>query len=132
MVKQTLLVVAAAFVFLGGISAGLFATTNWAGPENWFGSEKPLDAVVVEKLKNELQLTPEQTARVSPIISAACANLRFISEERRAQRLALMDEISANIAPELTSGQRRRLEDLDAEWQNRPTVKRDQRIAALY
>jgi hypothetical protein len=56
----------------------------------------------------------------------------MLSEERRARRLELMDEVSISIAPDLTADQQRRLQDLQGEWQNHPTVKRDMRIVALY
>jgi len=132
MLKQTLLLTGAVIVFLAGLLAGHLATTVWPHPENWFGSGRPLQAVVLEKLKGELRLTPAQTARIAPVIAASCANLRLLSEESRARRLALLDEIGVTIAPDLSSQQRRRLEDLEAEWQNRPSLKHNERIVALY
>jgi hypothetical protein len=124
--------IAAAVLFAGGAAAGMFATTSWPGPVSWFGQDEALDGIVLKKLTTELDLTPAQTARIAPIVASACADLRMLSEERRARRLELMDEVSTSIAPELTADQQRRLEDLQAEWQNRPTVKRDMRIVALY
>jgi len=131
-VRRTLGIIAAALLFTGGILAGLFATTAWPGPASWFGRDEALDGIVLKKLKTELNLTPAQTAQIAPIVASACADLRMLSEERRARRLELMDEVSTSIAPELTTDQQRRLADLQAEWQNQPTVKRDMRIVALY
>lgn len=131
MVKQTLLIAGACVVFLGGIFIGHFATsTIRPGTGRWL--DKPVDAVVLEKFRSELHLTPAQTARLAPVIAAACADLRILSEERHAQRLELLDEIAASIAPELNPDQQRRLEALEAERQNRPPAKRDQRIVALF
>lgn len=132
MLSKTLLLAGAVIVFLGGFLSGRLATTAWPDPLYWFGSGKPLQSVVLDKLQTELRLTPAQTAQIRPIIAGTCANLRLVSEESRAQRLALLDEIGATIAPDLTDTQRHRLEDLEAEWQHRPTVKRDERIVALY
>lgn len=78
MLKQALLAVAGIALFVGGGFAGHFATTDWPGPVNWFG--RPLDAVVLEKLTTELQLTPDQAARVAPVIKDACSDMRMISE----------------------------------------------------
>jgi hypothetical protein len=121
-----------AVLFVGGLFAGHFATTAWPGPGDWLGSDKPLEKVVLDKLKSELRLTPGQTLEIEPIIAASCANLRMLSEERRARRLAILDEIGTGIAPDLTDDQRQRLDALEAQWQNRPVVKRDERIVALF
>lgn len=131
-VRRTLSIIAGLVLFAGGIFAGIFATTSWPGPESWFGADEALDGIVLKKLDAELNLTPAQTARIAPIVASACADLRMLSEERRTRRLELMDEVSTSIAPELTADQQRRLDELQAEWQSRPTVKRDMRIVALY
>ncbi len=130
-IKQPLLLAGAVITFLGGLLTGHLATALWPDPQNWFGSDKPVQAVVLNKLTRELALTPAQTNRIAPVIALSCANLRLLSEERRARRLALMDEIGTTIAPDLTPAQRLRLDDLEAEWQNRPS-KHDERIVALY
>jgi hypothetical protein len=132
LVRQTLLLAGGVIVFLGGVVLGNLLTAAWGGPGNWFGSEKPLQAAVLDKLKNELRLTPVQTARIGPIIAVSCADLRLVSEQSRARRLEVLDEIGATIGPELNDDQRRRLEDLEAEWQKRPQAKRDERIVALF
>ena len=118
MFKQGFLVICAAVVvFGGGLLIGHFATTKWPGPAKWIGADEPVDSVVLGKLKNELHLTPEQTARLTPVITAACSDLRLLSEERRARKLELLDDISTTIAPELTPDQQRRLDAEEAEWQ---------------
>jgi hypothetical protein len=131
-VKRVLVTGGAVVLFGSGIFAGHFATTTWPGPVNWYDPGKPLAGVVLDKLKWQLRLTPAQTAQIAPIVNDACANLRMVSEESRAGRLALLDEVGASIEPDLSAGQEERLEDLQAEWQNRPTIKRDVRIVALY
>lgn len=130
MARQVLVVVLGALLFAGGIYAGHFATIAWPG--TWAVKEDHLDAVVLDKLKSELHLTPEQTARITPVIAAACTNLQQASEERRAERLAVMDEISTTIAPQLSPDQQKKLNALDLEMQNRVPVKRGMRIVALF
>jgi len=132
LVRRALSLIAAALLFAGGIAAGLYATTAWPGPSGWFGPEDAVDGMVLKKLTAQLDLTPKQTAKVAPIVASACTDLRIIGEERRAESLEVMDELSTSIAPELTADQQQRLEGLQSEWQNRPTVKRDMRIVALY
>ena len=102
--------------------------TAWPRPGQLVWERAPVDTEAMEKLSSELDLTPEQTARIEPIITAACTDLRLLAEEHRAERLALMDEIGATIAPELTEDQQRRIEALEEEWQARPPTKRDMRI----
>jgi hypothetical protein len=132
MLKRIFLIAGGIVLFLGGLGAGHFATTTWPGPGSWFCAGRPLEAVVLDKMKSELDLTPAQMARIGPVISSACSDLRLVSEERHADRLALMDEISATIAPDLSADQQRRLQALEAELQHRTSVKRDMRIVALY
>jgi hypothetical protein len=132
MFKQACLMAGLVVVFAGGLVLGNFATTTWPDFSAWFGGGKPLDGIVLDKLKSELDLTPAQAAKIAPIISASCSNLCIVAEEHRAERLALIDEISAAIAPQLTAGQRRRLAAFDAELQNRAPARRDLRIVALY
>jgi hypothetical protein len=130
-IKQPLLLAAAVIIFLAGLIAGRLAAPLWRGPQYWFSSGKPVESVVLAKLQRELQLTPAQTERIAPFIALSCAKLRLLSEESRARRLALMDEIGATIAPDLTTTQRRRLEELEAEWQKRPS-KHEERVVAMY
>jgi len=132
MVKQALLLAGAVLVFSGGAFIGLYSTTLWPTPESWLYREDPLDGAVLGKLTTELRLTPEQSARIEPIIQRACADLQLISEEHHAQRLALLDEMSTTITPILTPEQQVRIEALEGEWQTRPPVKRDMRIVALF
>jgi hypothetical protein len=96
------------------------------------GAEMPVEAAVMGKLKTELGLTPKETEQIEPVIAAACTNLRLVSEEQRAERLALMDEIGATIGPDLSPEQQRKLEAMEGELQNRTPVKRDMRIVALF
>ena len=132
MLKQAALIVFGFAVFGGGLMIGHFATTQWPGPRSWFGVEAPVDAVALEKLKDELHLTPAQEARVAPVITAACTDLRLLSEENRARRLEMLDDITATIAPDLTPDQQRRLEQFQEESRDHTGVKRDQRIVALF
>jgi len=132
MIKLALVLVGTVCLFSGGLYLGRFATTAWPGPGHWMGAEAPIDTTVLEKLKAELDLTPAQVAQMAPVITAACTNLRLVSEENRAERLALIDEMSATIAPGLSADQQRRLEAMETELQNKTPVKRDMRIVALF
>jgi len=91
MIKQGFLLAAAAVLFAGGIYFGHVATTQWPGPGHWFAGGRPVDTEVMEKLTAELDLTPGQRQQIAPIVKAACANLRLLSEQNRAQRLEALD-----------------------------------------
>jgi len=132
MVKQGLMGVAALALFGGGIMMGHYAATQWPGPRSWMALDQPLDAATLDKLRCELELTPAQEKRLAPVITAACTDLRLLSEENRARKLDLLDEISATIAPDLTPDQKRMLEAYEEESRAHTPVKRDPRIVALF
>ena len=81
MIKQSVRVLAGVLIFLAGIGIGDFAITAWPGPSTWLGYDEPVDSVVMQKLQKELRLSPDQTARIGPIVTASCAELRLISEQ---------------------------------------------------
>jgi hypothetical protein len=132
MMKQALLVAGAAVLYVGGILAGHFATTGWPGPNRWLWAEAPTNMEALNKLKSELDLSPEQAARIAPIVAEACEKMRVASEEHRAQRLELMDEVSTTIWPDLSPNQQKKLEAMETEMQKRIPVKSDMRIVALF
>jgi hypothetical protein len=132
MIKLAVGVVGTVLLFASGIYLGHFATTAWPGPGHWLGSEQPVDTAVLDKLKVELRLSPAQMAQVAPVITEACANLRMISEEHRAERLAVMDEVCTTISQDLSAEQQRQLAALEVELQKKAPVKRDMRIVALF
>jgi hypothetical protein len=132
MFKQALVIAGISTLFGAGLLAGIYATTTWPDPGNWIGTRQPVEIEVLGKLTSELALTPEQVGRIQPIIQMACADMREASEEGRAERLAVLDEIGTTISPALNADQQHRIETLEAEWQARTPQKRQMRIVALY
>jgi hypothetical protein len=132
MLRFTFRSVGTVMLFAAGIGAGLFATIAWPGPDAWLSLRQPVETVAMKKLTAQLDLTPDQATKIEPIIHSACQEMLWISQEGRADRLNLMDEVANSIQPDLTPAQQTRLEALQSEMQNRPTTRRDQRIVALY
>jgi hypothetical protein len=132
MARQALLLICATLLLAGGIYAGWLMTMTFPNAGNWLGGNRPVDTVVMANLTQELSLTAAQAEKIKPIVTSACASLRMLSEEGRAQRLEVMDDVNLTIAQDLTSDQRSRLDALATEMQQRPPIKRDMRIVALF
>ncbi len=99
-------------VFLAGGAVGLFAGAYQVrrhfghGPRG-FSSER-----MREHLRRELQLTPEQTAQVNPVIDRTAAQLESIRRETGERVLETMRASHSEIAPLLTEEQRARLDQM--------------------
>ena len=113
--KRNLLTVIA----IGAIGAGGFA---WAqggpggphGPGGWRGHEGgPLD-----HLTETLNLTPDQKAKVQPIIDQAKPQMKAIHEEAMQKAKAVMDATTAQIRPILTPEQQTKLDEVQKAHQD--------------
>ena len=65
-----------------------------------------------ERLQRQLDLTPDQIAKVAPIIDQTASKLEAIREESARRVGEIFDESHRQIAPELTAEQRTKLEQL--------------------
>ena len=66
-----------------------------------------------ERFRTELQLTPEQVAKVSPIIDKTAAQLRQIRRDTGQRVHELMAEAHKEIAVNLTDEQRQKLQQIE-------------------
>jgi Spy/CpxP family protein refolding chaperone len=98
--KKNLLILAAA----GAIALSGFAIAQ-AGP-GWHGHGNHLD-----KISEMLNLTPDQTAKVQPILDQAKPQLKAIHQDAMQKSKAVMESTMAQIRPLLTAEQ---LQKLDA------------------
>ena len=100
--KQSLILVAAlTFAGFG------FAQPPPGGPHHGegFGHRNPL-----EEMTESLTLTPEQKAKVQPIIDQAKPQLKAIHEEAMTKAKSVVDASIAQIRPLLTAGQQTKLD----------------------
>jgi hypothetical protein len=123
-IRQAFLLGGALLLFAAGLLAGRSTLLAWPAQDT--------ETAALKKINSELNLTPAQVAQVAPIVRAACEDLRLVAEDDKAQRLAILDETGAMLAPGLSPEQRERLEALQGEWQHHPSVRRNQRIVALF
>lgn len=68
-----------------------------------------------EHLRRQLDLTPEQTAKLAPIIDATSAKLETIRVETAQRVREAMEESHRQIAPQLTPEQQKKLETFGKE-----------------
>jgi gas vesicle protein len=66
-----------------------------------------------ERLQRQLDLTPDQTAKISPIIDQTSSKLEAIRIETARRVRATLEESHRQIAPELTPEQREKLEKIE-------------------
>ena len=65
----------------------------------------------LEKMTEQLNLTPEQKAKVQPIIDQAKPQIESIRREAMQKTKAVMENAMAQIRPHLTPEQQKKLED---------------------
>ena len=68
-----------------------------------------------ERLRTELSLTPEQTARISPIIDKTTEQLREIRRDTGRRVHEIMMEAHKQIAVNLTDQQRQKLQQIEEQ-----------------
>ncbi|HEX3420254.1 MAG TPA: hypothetical protein VHT01_03405 [Candidatus Udaeobacter sp.] len=122
-VSQWKLIAGFLLVFVaGGITGafvgGLYATHHFFElhhPERIAGQMK-------ERLRTELNLTPEQLTRISPIIDKTTAQLRDIRRDTGRRVHEIITESHRQIAAQLTDEQRQKLtqmEERHRRWRQR-------------
>ena len=68
-----------------------------------------------EHLRRSLDLTPEQEAKVAPIVEATSAKLEAIRVETAERVRTVMEESKKEVAPLLTPEQQKKLDNLESE-----------------
>lgn len=123
-VKNILIVTA---IFLAGVVTGSVNSIGVGGRlvEHRLGVEH-LQSTLMDILKSELKLTPEQTTRVEPLVRQACEQYRGLVLDTVQRVSGLVQTANARIARELTPAQAERLQQLEAERQQHVRQKLDQ------
>jgi Spy/CpxP family protein refolding chaperone len=101
-------------VFIAGGIAGA-ALGGWYTRHLVFESHRPgrMGDRMKEHLRTELRLTPEQTAKVSPIVDKATAQLREMRRDTRRRVHEIMMGTHNEISVILTDEQRQKLQQIE-------------------
>ncbi|HEU0274576.1 MAG TPA: hypothetical protein VFQ83_08635 [Candidatus Udaeobacter sp.] len=103
-------------VFVAGGIAGA-ALGGWYTRHLLFESHRPgrVGDRMKERLRTELRLTPEQIAKVSPIIDKTTMQLREIRRDTRRRVHKIMTQAHQEIAANLTDEQRQKLRQIEEQ-----------------
>ena len=111
-------------VFVAGGIAGA-ALGGWYTRHLVFESHRPgrMGDRMKERLRTELHLTPEQTAKISPIIDKTTAQLRQMRRDTRQRVHEIMMGAHNEISVNLTDEQRQKLQQIEEQhrrgWRHR-------------
>jgi DNA-binding protein H-NS len=113
--KNILIVVA---IFVAGVVTG---SVNSIGVGQRMAEHRlrvdNLRSTLMDILKSELELTPEQVVRIEPLVNQACEEYRTLTLETVQRVTQLVQAANGRIARQLTPEQAARLEHLEEERQ---------------
>jgi Spy/CpxP family protein refolding chaperone len=102
------LLVFVAGVTTGGLLSTLHMRRHFLGPPH----SGEMGDRMREHLRRALDLTPEQAAKIAPIVDAASAKLEAIRVETAQRVRNAMEESERQISPELTPEQQKKLHQM--------------------
>jgi Spy/CpxP family protein refolding chaperone len=105
------LLVFVAGVTTGGLLCTLHVRRHFLGPPH----SGEMGDRMREHLRRALDLTPEQAAKIAPVVDATSAKLEAIRVETAQRVRNAMEESERQISPELTPEQQKKLEKLKLE-----------------
>src|SRR5205823_4897765 len=95
----------------GGLLCSMHVRRHFLGP--------PHSGEVVERMREHMQraldLTPEQAAKIAPVVDATSAKLEAIRVETAQRVRSTMEEAERQISPELSPEQQKKLQKLKLE-----------------
>ncbi len=111
---QWKLIVGFILVFIAGAITGAFLGGLYAR-HLFFEFHQPalIGARMKERLRTELNLTPDQVAKVSPIIDKTAAQLQKVRQETGRRVHEIMTEAHQEMAANLTDEQRQKLQQIE-------------------
>jgi Spy/CpxP family protein refolding chaperone len=101
-------------VFVAGGITGAFVGGSYAR-RHFFELHRPerIGTQMKERLRVELNLTPEQVAKISPIIDKTAAQLRVIRRDTGQRVHQIMTDAHQQMAANLTDEQRQKLQQIE-------------------
>jgi Spy/CpxP family protein refolding chaperone len=130
---KTKLIAGFLLAFLAGCAAGAFFSFHQA--RHWradFGRHPQLlTERMRNRMKDQLDLSPEQLAKIGPILDRASRELQDVRAETGAKVRQVMAETNHALQPELTDAQRAKLEKIQhAGWDQKGLHKPSRRRGA--
>ena len=111
------LAIALAIVFLAGVATGLFAGARHARFSFIAHHSGHPGEHMRKNLERRLQLTPEQSTKIEPIINDTATRLETLRKQTSQEVGATFTRMHQEIIPFLTPEQKERLEALQREHQ---------------
>jgi len=117
-------------VFLAGGLTGAFVGASHVRHLFFkFHHSGDLSEKMRERLRRELDLTPEQVAKISPILDKAAAQLQQMRRDTGQRVREILNETHRQMTPNLTDEQRQRLQQIEDQhrrwlphrWPREPT-----------
>ena len=102
----------------GGLTGGFIGATHARHLFRAFHSHGLPDRIR-DRLERQLDLTPEQSAKITPIIDDTAKKLEEIRTESARRVRATLEESHRQIAPQLTPEQRKKLEEVERKHRKR-------------
>jgi protein CpxP len=106
-------------VFLAGVLTGAFLGASHVRHFFKHHHRGDISERMRERLRRELDLTPEQVARISPILDRAAAQLQQMRRDSGQRVREILDETHRQIAPTLTDEQRQKLQRMKERHRRR-------------
>jgi len=125
---QWKLIVGFLLVFIAGGVTGAFFGASYAhqmffpSPHHGMMADR-----MRQRLQKELDLTPEQMAKISPVIDRTAGQLEKIRQETGQRVHKIMTDAHQQIATNLSDQQRAKLKDFEARLRQRHEQRRESR-----
>src|SRR5439155_36242 len=110
----------------GGITGAFFGGLHARHVFFEFHHPELIGIRMKEELRKELNLTPEQVAKISPIIDKTAAQLKQIRRDTGRRVHEIMMEAHREMAANLTDEQRLKLQQIADRHRHRPRISRAQ------
>jgi hypothetical protein len=105
--------VALLLVFIAGVAVGVFGTAHHVRRLMFAMHPPHLRGRMAEHLRRELRLTPDQFAKVQPIVERSANRLEQIRAETNQRVRETIHQAHAEITPYLNPEQRTQLEQME-------------------
>jgi hypothetical protein len=112
-------------IVTGAIGTGLYVKYRLAPFQK---GSKAKEAVILERLSKELNLTPNQKTKIGPIVKQMIERRRAHYQKYRPEVKAIMDQGFSQIKEELNEDQKKKLKALREKFEKRRAERRTRHL----